>query len=208
MSHDPARGTIGIVQPRTRTSWAGGVESWHGPSSSGSISRRAVTGSRLAAARGRSPAKYWRRGGPGPVVATDASEQFVSRAREAIPRRASSVSYRKREQATGEEGWVSRGDLLARLELPPEARGCSPGDAVLSQRKAGSSLRASGTTRAKCSSFGISGNAGSLTRPPRHRQWDEGRRFPICSPSALEDAFQRAGFFSSHGGFAGVAHAF
>lgn len=131
-------------------------------------------------------------GAPASLVATDASPQFVAHARAAIP------DDRVRFVAASAPG------------LPPRAGGydvvasslvlnflADPVAALVEMR----ALAAPGGTVAACV-WDYAGEMQFLRRfwdaavelDPAARELDEGERFPICTPTALEAAFREAGF--------------
>jgi len=131
-------------------------------------------------------------GQPASVVATDASRQFVDHARVAIPDdRVQFIAASATELPKRAAGY----DVVASsfvLNFLPD-----PTAALREMR----SLAAEGGTVAACV-WDYAGEMQFLRRfwdaavelDPAARQHDEGERFPLCSPPALETAFREAGF--------------
>jgi SAM-dependent methyltransferase len=131
-------------------------------------------------------------GRPASVVATDASEQFVAHARAALP------DHRVQFLTASADGLPARAggyDVVASslvLNFIPD-----PAAALRAMR----SLAASRATVAACV-WDYAGGMEFLRRfwdaavelDPGARRYDEGQRFPICSPSGLDAAFRQAGF--------------
>jgi ubiquinone/menaquinone biosynthesis C-methylase UbiE len=131
-------------------------------------------------------------GRPASVVATDASQQFVTHARAALPDdRVQFVTASATKLPTKAAGYDVVASSLVLNFLP------DPTAALREMR----SLAAKGGTVAACV-WDYAGEMQFLRRfwdaavelDPTARRWDEGERFPICSPSALETAFREAGF--------------
>jgi len=131
-------------------------------------------------------------GGPASVVATDASPQFVTRARVALPdERAQFITANATNLPNRAAGYDVVASSLVLNFLP------DPTAALRAMR----SLAAKGGTVAACV-WDYAGEMQFLRRfwdaavalDPSAREYDEGERFPICSPSALETAFREAGF--------------
>jgi len=131
-------------------------------------------------------------GQPASVVATDASRQFVTHARMAFPDdRVQFLTASATKLPTRAAGYdvVASSFVLNFLQDP---------EAALREMR---SLAAQGGTVAACV-WDYAGEMQFLRRfwdaavelDPAARQYDEGERFPICSPSALEAAFGEAGF--------------
>jgi trans-aconitate methyltransferase len=131
-------------------------------------------------------------GRPASVVATDSSEQFVTHARAALPdHRAQFLTASTDELPTRAGGYdVVISSLV--LNFIPD-----PAAALRAMR----SLVAEHAIVAACV-WDYAGGMEFLRRfwdaavelDPAARQYDEGERFPICSPSGLEAAFRQAGF--------------
>ena len=131
-------------------------------------------------------------GRPASVVATDASEQFIAHARAALPDQRvqflTASADRLPARAAGYD--VVASSLV--LNFIPD-----PTEALREMR----SRAAEDGIVAACV-WDYAGGMQFLRRfwdaavelDPAARQHDEGERFPICSPSALNAAFQEAGF--------------
>lgn len=131
-------------------------------------------------------------GRPASVVATDASEQFIAHARVALPDdRVQFLTANADTLPTRVGGYDVVVSSLVLNFLP------DPTAALREMR----SLAAKGGTVAACV-WDYAGEMqflrrfwdAAVARDPGARQYDEGERFPICSPSALEMAFREAGF--------------
>jgi SAM-dependent methyltransferase len=131
-------------------------------------------------------------GRPASVVATDASQQFVTHARVAIPDdRVQFLTASATRLPTRAAGYDVVASSLVLNFLP------DPTAALREMR----SLAAKDGVVAACV-WDYSGEMQFLRRfwnaavelDPAARPQDEGERFPICSPSALETAFREAGF--------------
>ena len=131
-------------------------------------------------------------GQPAAVVATDASEQFIEHARAALPDQRVQFLTARADQLPRRAGGydVIVSSLVLNFISDPTA-------ALREMR----SLAADGGIVAACV-WDYAGGMQFLRRfwdaavelDPEARQHDEGERFPICSPSALETAFREAGF--------------
>ncbi len=131
-------------------------------------------------------------GDPASVVATDSSEQFVAHTRAALDdHRVELLTASADELPTRADGYdVVISSLV--LNFIPE-----PVAALRAMR----SLAADRAVVAACV-WDYAGGMEFLRRfwdaavelDPAARQYDEGERFPICSPSGLEAAFREAGF--------------
>lgn len=131
-------------------------------------------------------------GRPASVVATDSSEQFIAHARAAIPdQRARFLRASAGELPAKAPGYDVVASSLVLNFIPDPTR------ALREMR----SLAAEDGVVAACV-WDYAGGMQFLRRfwdaavalDPAARQHDEGERFPICSPSALEAAFREAGF--------------
>jgi len=131
-------------------------------------------------------------GHPASVVATDASPQFVSHARAALPDdRVQFLTADVDKLPPRRDGYDAVVSSLVLNFLP------DPTAALRKMR----SLAAKGGTVAACV-WDYAGEMqflrrfwdAAVARDPAARQLDEGERFPICNPSALETAFREAGF--------------
>jgi ubiquinone/menaquinone biosynthesis C-methylase UbiE len=131
-------------------------------------------------------------GRPASVVATDASEQFIAHARAALPdQRVQFLTASAGELPTRAAGYDAVVSSLVLNFLPDPT-------AALREMK---SLAAEDGVVAACV-WDYAGGMEFLRRfwdaavelDPAARQYDEGERFPICSPSTLEAAFREAGF--------------
>jgi ubiquinone/menaquinone biosynthesis C-methylase UbiE len=131
-------------------------------------------------------------GRPASVVATDASEQFVAHARAALPdRRVQFLTASADELPTLAGGYDVVASSLVLNFLP---------DPTAALREMRSLAAEDGVVAA--SVWDYAGGMQFLRRfwdaavelDPAARQYDEGERFPICSPSGLEAAFRDAGF--------------
>ena len=131
-------------------------------------------------------------GHPASVVATDSSEQFIEHARAALPdHRVQFLTARAGKLPTKAAGYDVVASSLVLNFLPDPA-------AALREMK---SLAAEDGVVAACL-WDYAGGMQFLRRfwdaavelDPAARQYDEGERFPVCSPSALEAAFREAGF--------------
>ena len=129
---------------------------------------------------------------PASVVATDPSEQFIAHARAALPdRRVQFLVAPARELPTRASGYDAVVSSLVLNFLP------NPTAALRGMR----SLAADGGVVAACV-WDYAGGMQFLRRfwdaavelDPAARRYDEGERFPICSPTALEAVFREAGF--------------
>jgi len=132
-------------------------------------------------------------GRPASVVATDASQQFVMHARLALPDdRVQFLTASATTLPPRTPGYDVVASSLVLNFLP------DPAAALRAMR----SLAANGGTVAACV-WDYAGEMQFLRRfwdaavalDPAARQYDEGERFPICSPAALDAAFREAGFF-------------
>lgn len=128
---------------------------------------------------------------PASVVATDASEQYIAHARAALPdQRIQFLTARAGELPTRVSGYDAVVSSLALNFLP---------DPTAALREM-TSLAAEGGVVAACV-WDYGGGMQFLRRfwdaavelDPAARQYDEGKRFPICSPSALGAVFRGAG---------------
>jgi trans-aconitate methyltransferase len=126
------------------------------------------------------------------VVATDSSEQFVAHARAALrDHRVQFLTASADELPTKPGGYDIVASSLVLNFIP------DPTAAVCEMR----SLAAAHAVVAACV-WDYAGGMEFLRRfwdaaielDPAARQYDEGERFPICSPSGLEAAFRQAGF--------------
>lgn len=131
-------------------------------------------------------------GRPASVVATDASEQFIAHARATLPDdRVRFLAASADELPTSAAGYDVVASSLVLNFLP------DPTAALREMR----SLAAEGGVVAACV-WDYGGGMQFLRRfwdaavelDPAARRYDEGERFPICSPNALEAAFLEAGF--------------
>lgn len=131
-------------------------------------------------------------GRPASVVATDASPQFVAHARSAVADpRARFLTARANELPTSPAGYDAVVSSLVLNFIP---------DPVAALREMGSLAVEDGFVAACV--WDYAEGMQFLRRfwdavvelDPSARQYDEGERFPICSPSGLEDAFRQAGF--------------
>lgn len=129
---------------------------------------------------------------PASVVATDPSAQFIAHARAALPdQRVQFLRASAGELPITASGYDVVVSALVLNFLP------DPTAALREMR----SLVAEGGVVAACV-WDYAGEMQFLRRfwdaavelDPAARQYDEGERFPICSPSALEAAFRGAGF--------------
>jgi len=131
-------------------------------------------------------------GRPASVVATDSSEQFVAHARAALSdHRAQFLVAIADELPTKADGYDVVASSLVLNFLP------DPTAAVREMR----SLAAEEGVVAACVWDYTEGMQflrrfwdAAVELDPAARQYDEGERFPICSPSTLEAAFREAGF--------------
>jgi ubiquinone/menaquinone biosynthesis C-methylase UbiE len=131
-------------------------------------------------------------GHPASVVATDPSEQFIAHARAALPdRRVQFLTASAGKLPARAAGYDVVVSSLVLNFLP------DPTAALREMR----SLAAEDGVVAACV-WDYAGGMQFLRQfwdaavelDPAARQYDEGERFPICSPSALEAAFRDAGF--------------
>jgi len=131
-------------------------------------------------------------GRPASVVATDASPQFVTHARAALPDdRVQFLAASATTLPSRAAGYDVVASSLVLNFLPDPT-------AALHEMK---SLVAEGGIVAACV-WDYAGEMqflrrfwdAAVERDPAARQYDEGERFPICSPPALETAFREAGF--------------
>lgn len=131
-------------------------------------------------------------GEPASVVATDASQQYVAQARLALPDdRVQFLRSSAAELPARAGGYDIVASSLVLNFLP------DPAEALREMR----SLAAKGGTVAACV-WDYAGEMQFLRRfwdaavelDSAAREWDEGERFPICSPESLDIAFGRAGF--------------
>jgi len=131
-------------------------------------------------------------GRPASVVATDASQQFVTHARVALPDdRVQFLTASATTLPNKAAGYDVVASSLVLNFLP------DPTAALREMR----SVAAKGGIVAACV-WDYAGEMQFLRRfwdaavelDPAARRCDEGERFPICSPSALETAFREAGF--------------
>lgn len=129
---------------------------------------------------------------PASVVATDPSEQFIAHARETLPdQRVQFLTASAGELPTRVSGYDAVVSSLVLNFLP------DPTAALREMR----SLAAEGGVVAACV-WDYAGGMQFLRRfwdaavelDPAARQYDEGERFPICSPSVLEAIFREADF--------------
>jgi len=136
-------------------------------------------------------------GRPASVVATDASEQFVAHARAALPdHRAQFFVASTDDLPTKAAGYDVVASSLVLNFLP------DPIAALHGMR----SLAAEDGVVAACLWDYAEGMQflrrfwdAAVELDPVARQYDEGVRFPICSPSTLRAAFREAGFFGVGG---------
>jgi ubiquinone/menaquinone biosynthesis C-methylase UbiE len=128
---------------------------------------------------------------PASVLAVDQSEQFIAHARAALPdQRVQFLTASAGELPARESGYDAVVSSLVLNFLP------DPAAAVREMR----SLASEGGVVAACV-WDYAGEMQFLRRywdaavelDPAARQYDEGERFPICSPSALEAVFREAG---------------
>jgi trans-aconitate methyltransferase len=131
-------------------------------------------------------------GHPASVVATDSSEQFIAHARAALPdHRVQFLTASADELPTRAGGY----DVVVSsfvLNFIPD-----PTAALRAMR-----LLAADHAIVTACVWDYAGGMEFLRRfwdaavelDPAARQYDEGERFPICSPSGLEAAFRQAGF--------------
>lgn len=131
-------------------------------------------------------------GRPASVVATDSSKQYVAHARAALPdHRVQFLAASADELPTRAAGYDVVASSLVLNFIP------DPTAALRAMR----SLAADHALVAACV-WDYAGGMEFLRRfwdaavelDPAARRYDEGERFPICSPSGLEAAFRRAGF--------------
>ncbi|HSM05166.1 MAG TPA: class I SAM-dependent methyltransferase [Longimicrobiales bacterium] len=131
-------------------------------------------------------------GRPASLLATDASEPYVAHTRQAFPdRRARFLVASAGALPARTDGYDVVASSLVLNFLP------DPVGALRDMR----SLAADGGTIAACV-WDYAGGMAFLRRfwdaavalDPGARQYDEGKRFPICSSSGLEGAFRDAGF--------------
>jgi len=131
-------------------------------------------------------------GRPASVMATDPSEQFVVHARATLPdHRVQFLTAGADKLPTKAAGYDVVASSLVLNFLP------DPTAALREMR----SLAAEDGVVATCL-WDYAGGMQLLRRfwdaavelDPTARQYDEGQRFPICSPSALEAAFREAGY--------------
>ena len=131
-------------------------------------------------------------GRPASVLATDASEQFVAHARSALPdpRVQFLTAAVETLPVSGAEYDVVASSLV--LNFLPDP---------IAALRAMNSLAARDGTVAACVWDYAAGMQflrrfwdAAVDLDPAARQFDEGERFPLCSPSALEAAFRQAGF--------------
>jgi ubiquinone/menaquinone biosynthesis C-methylase UbiE len=131
-------------------------------------------------------------GRPASVVATDASQQFIGHARAALPdQRVQFLTASADQLPSRAAGYDVVASSLVLNFIP------DPTAALREMR----SLAADDGTVAACV-WDYAGGMQFLRRfwdaavelDPAARRHDEGERFPICSPSALEAAFREAGF--------------
>jgi ubiquinone/menaquinone biosynthesis C-methylase UbiE len=131
-------------------------------------------------------------GRPASVVATDASQQFVRHARSALPdERVQFVTARADRLPSRAAGYDVVASSLVLNFIP------DPTAALREMR----SLAADDGIVAACVWDYAEGMQflrrfwdAAVELDPSARQYDEGERFPICSPAALEAAFLEAGF--------------
>lgn len=134
-------------------------------------------------------------GHPASVVATDASEQFIGHARAALPdQRVRFLAVRSDQLPSRASGYDVIASSLVLNFLPDPT-------AALRQMR---TLAADDGIVAACVWDYAEGMQflrrfwdAAVELDPAARQYDEGKRFPICSPSALEAAFRDAGFSST-----------
>jgi len=131
-------------------------------------------------------------GRPASVVATDSSEQFVAHARAALPdHRVQFLAASTNELPIRAAGYDVVASSLVLNFIP------DPTAALRAMRL----LAAKHAVVAACV-WDYAGGMEFLRRfwdvavelDPGARQYDEGERFPICSPSGLEAAFRQAGY--------------
>lgn len=131
-------------------------------------------------------------GRPASVMATDPSEQFIAHARAVLPDHRVEFITASMERLPAEAaGYDVVASSLVLNFLPDPA-------AALREMR---SIAAENGVVAACV-WDYAGGMQFLRRfwdaavelDPAARQYDEGTRFPICSPSALEAAFREAGF--------------
>jgi len=131
-------------------------------------------------------------GHPASVVATDASEQFIAHTRAAIPdHRVQFLTASADELPTRAGGYDVVVSSLVLNFIP------DPAAALRAMRR----LAADRAIVAACV-WDYAGGMEFLRRfwdaavelDPAARPYDEGERFPICSPSGLEAAFRQAGY--------------
>jgi ubiquinone/menaquinone biosynthesis C-methylase UbiE len=131
-------------------------------------------------------------GRPASVVATDASDQFIGHARAALPdQRVQFLTASADQLPSRAAGYDVVASSLVLNFIP------DPTAALREMR----SLTADDGIVAACV-WDYAGGMQFLRRfwdaavelDPAARRHDEGQRFPICSPSALEAAFREAGF--------------
>ncbi len=131
-------------------------------------------------------------GRPASVVATDSSEQFIKHARAAFQdHRVQFLTATADNLPTTLEGYDVVVSSLVLNFLP---------DPTAALREMRSRAAEDGIVAACV--WDYAGGMQFLRRfwdaavelDPTARQYDEGKRFPICSPSALETAFHQAGF--------------
>jgi ubiquinone/menaquinone biosynthesis C-methylase UbiE len=131
-------------------------------------------------------------GRPASVVATDSSEQFIAHVRTALPdHRVQFLTASADRLPTKAFGYDVVASSLVLNFLP------DPTAALRAMR----SLAAEDGVVAACL-WDYAGGMQFLRRfwdaavelDPSARQYDEGERFPICSPAALKAAFREAGF--------------
>ncbi len=131
-------------------------------------------------------------GNPASVVATDASQQFIEHVRTAVPdQRVQFLTASAEDLPTRAGGYdVVVSSLVLNFIQDPTA-------ALRAMRR----LAADKATVASCV-WDYAGGMEFLRHfwdaavelDPSALQYDEGERFPICSPSGLEEAFRQAGF--------------
>jgi trans-aconitate methyltransferase len=131
-------------------------------------------------------------GRPASVVATDSSEQFIAHARAVLPdHRVQFITASADQLPPTAAGYDVVASSLVLNFIP------DPTAALHAMR----SLAADHAIVAACVWDYAGGMEflrrfwdAAVERDPAARQYDEGQRFPICSPSELEAAFRQAGF--------------
>ena len=131
-------------------------------------------------------------GRPASVVATDASQQFVAHARAALPDPRVEFLTASADQLPGRAtGYDVVASSLVLNFIP---------DPTAALRKMRTLVSGDGVVAACVWDYAEGMQFlrrfwdAAVELDPAARQYDEGERFPVCNPSALEAAFREAGF--------------